>query len=291
MDDISFQCFQHTHAYTHTQACTHILVHTKGRSNNYRIFLTFQKSQNTLEDNLAIPVADIVCLFDLNSSDSSNAVDQLLKAYPVMNVSLCENSVLINCHNLVMSSGCFECLFRLGEQKEMPKQRFRSPSVSVPSSSSEVTMPGRPSLVSKFPEIVPNAMAFIKQHGYRAHERRRQEVGKVGVTISEILDHLLATVPNVKDHGISKASVARLMKPPRCGTIASKRYKRLIAAKVPGKCNEYREDNIDQHYLFVQVAYRKEFSIMFKKECALFSCDDMNKIKVGALAVSRYHQL
>ena len=47
-------------------------------------------------------------------------------------------------------------------------------------------MPGRPSLVSTFPEIVPNAMAFIKQHGYGAHEKRRQEVGKVGVTISKI---------------------------------------------------------------------------------------------------------
>ena len=53
----------------------------------------------------------------------------------------------------------------------------------------------------------------------------------------------------------------------------------------------YREGNADQHYLFTQVAYRKEFSIMFEKECALFSCDDMNKIKVGALAVSRYHQI
>ena len=78
----------------------------------------------------------------------------------------------------------------------------------------------------------------------------------------------------MKDHGISKASVACLMKPPRHGTIASKRYKRLIAAKVPGKHNEYREDDIDQHYLFAQVAYRKEFSMMFEKECPLFSCDN-----------------
>ena len=30
---------------------------------------------------------------------------------------------------------------------------------------------------------------------------------------------------------------------------------------------------------------------MFDKECAIFSADDMNKIKVGALAVSRYHQV
>ena len=186
-----------------------------------------RKAGTLLEDNLAIPVADIVCLFYLNSADSSNAVDQLLKAYPIMNVSSCENSVLINCHNLVMNSDCFECLLRLGQQK------------GVPSSSSEAATPGRPSLVSKFPEIVPNAMAFIKQHGYRAHERWRQEVGKVGVTISEIRDHLLATVPKLKDHGISKASVERLMEPPRHGTSASKRYMGLIAAKAPGKCIEY----------------------------------------------------
>ena len=30
---------------------------------------------------------------------------------------------------------------------------------------------------------------------------------------------------------------------------------------------------------------------MFSSECAIFSCDDMNKVKVGALAVSRYHQI
>ena len=30
---------------------------------------------------------------------------------------------------------------------------------------------------------------------------------------------------------------------------------------------------------------------MFSKECAILSADDMNKIKVGAIAVSRYHQI
>ena len=30
---------------------------------------------------------------------------------------------------------------------------------------------------------------------------------------------------------------------------------------------------------------------MFSEECAIFSVDGMNKIKVGALAVSRYHQI
>ena len=61
--------------------------------------------------------------------------------------------------------------------------------------------------------------------------------------------------------------------------------------RVPGKRNAYREDHPDQHYLFARVAYRREFSEMFSSECAIFSCDDMNKVKVGALAVSRYHQI
>ena len=30
---------------------------------------------------------------------------------------------------------------------------------------------------------------------------------------------------------------------------------------------------------------------MFDNECAIFSCDDMNRIKVGALAVSRHRQI
>ena len=116
-------------------------------------------------------------------------------------------------------------------------------------------------------------------------------MGKVGVSLHEIRDHLLASVPDLKSHGISLSTVARLFEPPHKGNIASRRYKGLVAAKVPGKRNQYREDHEDQHYLFAQVAYRREFSAMFDKECAIFSADDVNKIKVGALAVSRYHQI
>ena len=116
-------------------------------------------------------MADTVHLFDLNSADSSGAVDQLLEAYPIMNVTLGEHSVLINCHDLVMNSDCFECLLQLGQQKGMPKQRSHSQFASAPSSSREVsTMPGRPSLVIKFPEIVPNAMAFTCTVGSRLSE-------------------------------------------------------------------------------------------------------------------------
>ena len=82
--------------------------------------------------------------------------------------------------------------------------------------------------------------------------------------------------------GISTSSIAQLM---RRGAIASSRYKGLVAARVPGKRNQYSEFHRDQHYLF---AYRREFSVMFESECAVFSSDDTNKIKVGALAVSKF---
>ena len=151
---------------------------------------------------------------------------------------------------------------------------------------------GRPSLVSKFPTIVSISTSFIKANGYSAHERRREEVGKVDVSLQEIRAHLLSTVPGLRSHGISLNSVAHLMQPPQHGRISSSiYYMGLIVAEVHGKINEYREVHKDQHYLFARVAYRHEFTSMFENECALFSCDDMNNIKVGALAMSRYHQI
>ena len=101
---------------------------------------------------------------------------------------------------------------------------------------------------------------------------------------------MLENILGLKEVGISKHTIAYLMEPPRKQTIAASRYKGYVKARVPGYRNQYREDNIDQHYLFACVSYRSEFAQMFSKFCAIFSCDDMNKVKVGALAVSRYHQ-
>ena len=38
--------------------------------------------------------------------------------------------------------------------------------------------------------------------------------------------------------------------------------------------------------------YRKEFVAKFNKEATFYSCDDLNKLRMGlATAVSRYHQI
>ena len=252
-----------------------------------------------LEEALANSLSQITSTVGIDNTVPLSALGtQLINLFPILLVSSGKHEVLINCHELIMSGDSFEKLLLLDQKQKAPAINISSTSSKVdrgaiPGNSSEgsTSVLGRPSLVSKFPEIVQCSTSFIKANGFKAHERRREGVGKVGVSLREIRDHLMASIPNLKSHGISLNSVARLMEPPQRGTIASRRYKGFVAARVPGKRNQYREDHQDQHYLFAQVAYRREFSSMFDKECAIFSADDMNKIKVGALAVSRYHQV
>ena len=194
-----------------------------------------------------------------------------------------------------MTPDCFEKLLMYDSSVQVQQKapiQSHSDATSSTTDASEMKggKTGRPSLVNKFPGIIQCMTEFIKQHGFSAHSRR-EETGTVGVPLGNIRDHLMQNIPGLKEHALSKHTVARLMEPPRRGTIAGKRYQGFVKARVPGKRNAYREDHPDQHYLFARVAYRREFSEMFSSECAIFSCDDMNKVKVGALAVSRYHQI
>ena len=61
----------------------------------------------------------------------------------------------------------------------------------------------------------------------------------MGVTLGQIRDHLMDTISGLREIGISRHTVARLMEPPRQGTIAAKRYLGLVKARVPGKRNAY----------------------------------------------------
>ena len=88
------------------------------------------------------------------------------------------------------------------------------------------------------------------------------------MTISEICDHLLATVPKLKYHSISKANVACLTEPPRHGTIASKRYKGLIAARClasalsTGKTTSINTTSL--HMLFVEKNFNDVRGVMIR---------------------------
>lgn len=57
------------------------------------------------------------------------------------------------------------------------------------------------------------------------------------------------------------------------------------------KKNNYREYHKDSHYLFARNKQRREFISLVGPEACILSMDDMAKLKVGAPAVSRYHQI
>ena len=113
----------------------------------------------------------------------------------------------------------------------------------------------------------------------------------MGVSLADMRKHVMREIPELAERGISRDAIHMLLQPPRKNSTRSQRYKSLIDAKVPGKRNQYREGSPNQHFLFARVSYREEFVSKFADECTFFSCDNMNKIKMGPLhAVPRYHQ-
>ena len=112
----------------------------------------------------------------------------------------------------------------------------------------------------KYPQIVLVITEFIKQHGYRAQERRRTEIGtSYGVILREIKEHPLKMIPELQQVGIGTTTIAYLMASPHRGHSSSKRYKSIVNARVPGKDNCFHEEHPDQH-LFARVAYRPDVS-------------------------------
>ena len=108
---------------------------------------------------------------------------------------------------------------------------------------------------------------------------------------SQIRDHLFENVDGLKEHGISPSTMRRIFEAPQHGRLASQCCMGYINARVGMKANSYREFHQDAHYLFARNKHRREFAELFKDDISIFSMDDMNKIKVGPLAVSQYHQL
>ena len=74
---------------------------------------------------------------------------------------------------------------------------------------------GQPPLIKQFPDIVNIVVEFVKQQGYAAQHRRRDEtVYSSGVTISQIREYLFQQIPGLREYGISKSTIRRLFNPP-----------------------------------------------------------------------------
>lgn len=251
-----------------------------------------------ISENIVTTVSEIEIVMN------DDCLHQILRHMPVMFLKTEKSGVFLNLQEFVYTPGAIEALLECSSpasgdddlDKMPPKESDIAPTenpnedklVQNPSSKSC----GQPSLVSRFPDLVDAASEFVKQHGFSAQCRRRTETGySSGVTVAEIRQHLLKEIPGLREHGISLTTIRRLFQAPNKGNRASKRYRCLVDARVATKSNRYREFHPDSHYLFSRNKHRREFCTLFKSEACIVSMDDMAKIKVGAPAVSRYHQL
>ena len=81
------------------------------------------------------------------------------------------------------------------------------------------------------------------------------------------------------------------MMPPRKNTNVAKLYNSLVSARVPKKQNDLKSDHKDLHFCRAQAAYFFEAAGMFNDDTLHLSANDKNKVNIGTLPVSRYHQI
>ena len=244
------------------------------------LFSVCRQAGSVIEGSTVVKISDIMKFFQALPSSAHELTMQLLDTFPVLLLRQRNEAVLVNVEELIMNSDSFATLLTLDSTCNAQQS-----STTVPKTHKSINPSskcGRPTHVRKFPHFVE----FIKHHGFAAHNCRREEVGTSGVTLDEIQKHLLETVPGLKKMGISKHTIARIIEPPRKATMAASRYKSLVKAQVPGK-NAYREEHITNITFLLVLPIKENSYTIFIILC----CDDMNKVKIGGLAVSRYHQI
>ena len=94
----------------------------------------------------------------------------------------------------------------------------------------------------------------------------------------------------MKRVGISLTNVHQIL-PHKC-SIKAKCCQGVVKAHVPGKQNSALAlDHEDVQHCASQVNLCLEFAGALHNDVAMFTCDDMNKMNIGAMAVSSYHQI
>lgn len=222
---------------------------------------------------------------------------------PVMLFVKGHEFIVVDFHDFVYQSNSLSMMFEF-DIPEAEEPASSEPEVEVaevqidqdtansyPATSQKKKRAGRNRIADKFPTVVEVALKFIQEHSFSAHVKRRQDTASCGVSLGQIRHHLLDSIPGLKEHGMSKRSVHRLMEPPRKGTRAAAGYYSLINARVPKKQNNLVKEHSDIHYCRAAVKLFAEMFEEFSNETILLSADDMNKLNVGTLAVSRYHQI
>lgn len=226
----------------------------------------------------------------------SNIRRQLMYWLPIMIVQYDDISVVVNCHDfhVDLPFNTFSDLMTV----DVDETSNSDDAASLPNDRMNLTpmeegQRGRPRKHEQFPAIVRHTLDFISSHGFSAQERRRTDTANSsGVTLAEIRKYLMDKIPELKTGGISRNTIQRLMQAPHKGRRSQSYYKGLVGARVPRKDNSalYKEHE-DRQFCSSLVKACVEFGRRFENDTLVLSCDNMNKVNVGVLAVSRYHQI
>ena len=149
----------------------------------------------------------------------------------------------------------------------------------------QVRKKGRPSIVEKHPGIIQIVTEYIEQNTAGAHLRRRNDTLYTnGVTLKQIAEYVKTKL----QIEVSKHTIARLLHPPQKNTVAGRRYKMFVAARVPPKRNEsVRVTHDDFHFTAAQVSLVNQLGQLCAANTLLLSVDNKNKVDVGTPATSR----
>ena len=194
-------------------------------------------------------------------------VKKIVKLMPVIYLKNNQNSAFVNLHEFVFTPGIFESIFLINDDdgdETVLEEEQNEGSEPNEATSGRSRIGGRPSIVSKFTEIVDEVAEFIKQNGFAAQSRRRTEVGfSNSVTTREIQTHLYKTFPALKEHTISQTTIRRLFQAHNKHFRAAEHYTALINARVGTKSNIYREFPQDAQYFSREIKCDMSYHLYF----------------------------
>ena len=192
----------------------------------------------------------------------NDSIAQILRLMSVMLLKSECGDIFINLHEFILTPDVIGAFLLCGDDSDIASVENPIDVSEPPCISDELpksrNLSGQLSITSKFPSIVNIAAEFVKQHGFSAHNRRRNETANTSVvSITQIKEHLIKAVPGLKEHGISKTTIRRLFQPPNRENTVSRRYTALIDARRAMKSTSYREYHPDNHYLFARNKHRR----------------------------------
>jgi hypothetical protein len=228
--------------------------------------------------------------FELTTpGEQSRLVEQLLSGLPVMlvrkarvssNIRPGATTLIVDLTNNAYVGFVMDCHSSLFPDS--------SPVAVTAPGTARLSGQGRPPMHKTNPKLVSTVRDFMDQNEKKADPRRRTSTIFTGVSMPELRLYVLGKL----DIEVSERTLRRLGAPRNKQHKSAVLYKSEINFKVAAKKNDGRHDltgNGQASAADINVA--RELFAMHESETVSIGIDTMNKIKVGPLAVSRYHQI